>query len=242
MSNGTNVLESMMTREKQGVLAGFIFETIVRGSSDEQLNYLLGNKKEFRKKLVESFSLLIPEFQEEREDWQNFYKNYFAWDVDFSQVLIPQKPAEGLWRLLFVAKNLTCNLVYSKWTFKKWKVYEDIDASVTENARIPTEHYAVWVPDSVEPLPPYLGLSTKVADPNMKIGITYLEGMLDEAKYFNVHKKHLNIKGGTFCSGSRDSDGRVPSLCYGLVGFVCAGYNSVASVDSCWGIRPAVAL
>lgn len=242
MSNGTNVVESMMTREKQGVLAGFIFETIVRGSTDEQLNYLLGNKKGFRKKLVESFSLLIPEFQEEREDWQKFYKNYFAWDVDFSGVLVPPKPTEGLWRLLFVAKNITCNLVYDKWTFKKWKVYSDIDASITVNARTPKEHYAVWVPDSVEPLPPYLGLSTKVADPYMKIGITYLEGMLDEAKYFDVHKKHLNIKGGTFCSGSRGLGGEVPRLLFDCDGGMDASYYSVGYVNPDWGIRPAVAL
>ena len=143
-------------------------------------------------------------------EWQKFYKEHFGLDVDFSKIAIPQRP-KGNWRLLLIAKGMTMNTAFGrcKKLFATWQYSDDLDAKITQNARTSKEDYAVWVLDEVEPEKEYRGKSTRQADPDMKIGITVLERIIFELKYFSETGKHLDIKGATFCSGSRDSDGHV---------------------------------
>ena len=95
--------------------------------------------------------------------------------------------------------------------------------------------------DSVEPDPETLGKSTKEADPEMK-GITLRERIIMELEYFERTGKHLDIKGITFCSGSRNSDGDVPDACLGDGGRFEVDYVGIGNSDSGYGIRSAVNL
>ncbi len=93
----------------------------------------------------------------------------------------------------------------------------------------------------VEPDQEFLGKSTKEADPEMKTGITLLERIIFEIKYFIETGNHLDIKGLTFCSGSRYSDGGVPGAIWYSDRFKVRWYDLAGSGSSC-GVRSAVRL
>ncbi len=245
MENGTEVKKApvMLSVKKQASLAAFIFEKIINGSSVEQVEYWLGHKIELSKNLNLVFSL-IPEdeYSSEREDWQKFYKDQFDWDVDFSQVIIPNKPESGSWRLIFIPKGMTMNLAFDKasklFLTRRPKPKNDLDKAIPTNIRNTQNSYAIWVKDEVEPDPEFIGNSTKQADPNMKLGITLLEEIILEMKYLLETGNNLNIKGVTFCSGSRDSGGFVPGVGWR---FLMDFYNFAFSHRGC-GIRLVVSL
>jgi hypothetical protein len=225
-------------------LANFIAFFLASVLSIERLVYWQGHKKEMkaklRKVLKEVFVDIADEFADVRANWEAYYLKAFKWTMDFSEVVVPPKP-EGEWRLIFVAKGLNCDKVYAAWTFPKWKYVGDgsIDAAVPTNIRTATEHYAVWVRDGVEPDAEFLGKSTKQVDTGMKIGMTLLERMVLEGKYFDETGKHLDIVGVTFCSGSRDAGGDVPG-----VGFddskVRVDWYGLDDADAECGVRRAV--
>lgn len=48
-----------------------------------------------------------PVFLSEKIQWQKFYKKHFGLDVDFTNLVIPEKPLKGIWRLLIVNQLLT---------------------------------------------------------------------------------------------------------------------------------------
>jgi hypothetical protein len=227
--------------EKLGLLAGFIIEVLAKILNPTQVDHWLGHKTELRKKLREVFSI-VDEFSEIREDWQKFYKTHFNWDVDFNQVLIPIKPTDGKWRLLFIAKGMTLNFAFEtcKKLFSSWKYYDDLDKAVSKNIRNTNSHYAVWVRDEVEPDVEFLGKSTREADPNMLIGITLLERIIFEIKHFTETGKHLDIKGLTFCSGSRYVDGGVPDAYLRSDGRFRVGCSGLGYSNSRYGLRRAV--
>jgi len=245
MGNGTDVkAPAMLSLEMQASLAGFITEKIIKGSSVEQVEYWLGHKKELSKNLNLVFSLISEDqYSAEREDWQKFYKTQFDWDVDFSQVIIPSLPEFGKWRLIFIAKGMTMNLAFDKASklFSTWRYNDDLDKAVTTNIRNTQNSYAIWVQDEVEPDVAYLGKSTRQADPDMNLGITVLEGIILEMKYFLETDNHLNIKGATFCSGSRGSDGNVPGVDWSSGGFRVSWCDLGGSGSGC-GIRLVVSL
>lgn len=193
-------------------LAGYITECLASILSTNQIDFWYGNKKELKKKLREVFSI-HDEYAVIRTEWEEFYKDQFNWTVDFLSVIIPPKPAEEGWRLLFIAKGMTMNLAFAIAIrlFKAWRYNDDLDKVILKNARTTNENYAVWVRDGVEPDAECLGKSARQADPDMKIGITVLERIMLEIKYFLETGNHLDYKGITFCSGSRVKDGRVPS-------------------------------
>ena len=196
--------------EKLGLLAGFIVEFLATIFNDDQIDYHLGHKDELKKKLREVFST-IDEFSEIRLDWQKFYKEKFNWTVDFSSVIIPPMPTVGQWRLLLIPKGMTLNFAFqiASGLFTSWRYNNDLDGVVTKNIRNTENHYAVWIRDEVEPDKEFLGKSTRQSDPDMKIGITLLERIIFEIKYFTETRNHLDIKGLTFCSGSCNANGRV---------------------------------
>jgi hypothetical protein len=225
-----------------GALAGFIVDFLASILNFSQVEYWLSHKTELKRKLREVFSI-NDEFLEIRVEWQKFYKTHFNWDVDFSQVIIPLRP-DGKWRLLFIPKGMNLNLSFSicEKLFKSWKYTEDLNQSVTKNIRNTDSHYAVWVRDEVETDQEFLGKSTRQADPDMKIGITLLERIIFEIKYFVETGNHLDIKGLTFCSGSRDADGGVPFAYLDNDGKFVVDW---CGLDDCYsknGIRSAVSL
>ncbi len=178
-----------------------------------------------------------------RQDWQKFYKTNFSLDVDFSTVIIPGCPGEQ-WRMVFIAKGMTMNKAFDrcKALFKSWRYNDDLDKAIPTNTRTASEHYAVWVRTGAEPDAEFLGKSTNQADPNMKKGITVLERIILEIKYFSETGGHLDIKGVTFCSGSRSSGGYVPYAFWYDDGKFGVYWYYLGGSGSDYGIRQAVAL
>lgn len=228
---------------KLGILVGFITGVVTAmfmQMSEADLQYWIGKKELIRKQLREMFNQ-IDLHVEQREVWRKFYQKFFSLDLNVADVRIPDAPAEGDWRLIIVSRGLTLNQVYDRMItrFKCGKYANDLDASVTKNARDTKETYAIWVRKGVEPDEKYLGKSTNQADPDMKIGMTLLERMLLEIAYFDETGEHLDVVGWTRCTGSRNSDGRVPSMYWGDGG-VHVGWGLPGDSDSRDGLREAV--
>jgi hypothetical protein len=222
-------------------LATFIAGVLGEILSNKRVQQELQNKGKLRKKILELFDVVADAYTEIREEWQKFYQSEFGMEVDLNGVQVPEKP-EGNYRLLFIAKGLTPNKVFDSWKFPKWRYNDDLDKAVPTNKRTATEHYAIWVLIGDEPDAEFLGKSTKTADPSMEIGMTLLERMIFESEYFLETGKHLDVKGVTFCSGSRYSDGRVPNVDLHTDGKVYVGWCNLGYSDSKSGIRRAVTL
>jgi hypothetical protein len=239
MENGTD--SQKPSWGQLGSLAGFIVEFLASILNFSQVEHWLKHKNELKKKLREAFSV-TDEFFEIREDWQKFYKTNFDWNVDFGQVLIPVRPAYGKWRLLFIPKGMTMNLAFKtcEKLFTSWKYYDDLDKKIIKNIRNTDSNYVVWVRDEVEPDSEFLGKSTRQADPEMLIGITLLERIIFEIKYFTETGKHLDIKGVTFCSGSRNSGGDIPRAYLNSDGRFEVSYCDIDDSCSGYGVRRVV--
>lgn len=234
---------SYRTRIRQlANLAGFIVG-VLADLPEEKIRYWLGEKTYLKHKLQEVFQIPASLFVEVRTEWEEFYKDYFGLAVDFSTVSIPAKPVLGSWRLIFVPQGLTLNATIAAMRkhFKVWVYTEDLDDDIPTNTRTSATAYAVWVQVSDEPDAEFLGKSTRTADMEGKIGVTLLERLLLGFKHFTETGKHLDIKGVTFCTGSRSTDGGVPGVCWRAGGrevSVC-WYRVDGSSGPC-GLRQAV--
>ncbi len=236
---------STKNRLKQILALASFIARVLADIPFEQVQYLLTNKSTvLRKKLQEVFEIANDPFAEVRIEWQEFYKKYFGVIVDFSGVIIPPKPT-GQYRLIFISLGLLLNAttVAMRKLFKVWVCNDDLDASVTVNTRTSVKSYAVWVRIGVEPDEKYLGKSTRDADTEGKIGVTLLERLVFEVKYFVETGLHLDIKGVTICTGSRDSRGSVPLVYfYPTGGAVEVYWCAVARSHPTIGLRQAVAV
>lgn len=225
-------------------LASFI-TGVLADLSSEQITYWLGHKTLLRQKLREVFEIVADEFVGVRAEWEKFYLDRFGLVVDFSAVVIPPKPVEGDWRLIFIPAGLTLNATVAamRKLFKVWVYFEDLDASVTFNARTTVQSYAIWVRAGVEPDEKYLGQSTRQADPDGKIGMTLLERLVLDVKHFVETEKHLDEKGVTFCTASRDAYGSVPHVYwFPADGKVNVDWYGLDNANPANGLREAVAL
>ncbi|MCR4334708.1 MAG: hypothetical protein NUV47_03220 [Patescibacteria group bacterium] len=145
------------------------------------------------------------------QSWTLFYREEFNQTLDFSVIQIPEK-REGFNRLIIVPKGMTMNRAYKACEkhFPCWRYNNDLDTAVPTNDRTPSESYAIWVRDRVEADEELKKLSANDLVEQKVGGITLLERILLELKYFRETGKHLDIKNVTLCSGSRDADGSVP--------------------------------
>ncbi len=136
--------------------------------------------------------------------WEEFYKNVFQQDVDFGEVIIPPKPSLEGCQLLFVAKGLSLDILYTK--CEEFFDLDDLeghslDALVPYNARISSENYVVW---TLNPSKEYVVCRAGgVVDVSLMVTITLLERMLLELKYFVETKKHIDNEVLAYCGGSR---------------------------------------
>lgn len=202
-----------------GVLASLTFE---------QVQTLLKNKNGLlRKKLLHVFDVTLDPLVGVVLEWEKFYLDHFGIMINFSGVKIPAVPSEGSWQLIFVPQGLTLNatIVAMRKSFKVWVYVDDgdLDADIITNTRTSAQSYAVWVRVGAEPDVEYIGKSTRVADMDGKIGTTLLEHLVFYLKYFTETGKHPML---TFCTGSRNTEGRVPCVYW----FVS---NKEVTVDWC---------
>lgn len=171
---------------------------------------------------------------------RNHYHLQHSMELDLSQVLIPNKPDDGDdWILLCIAQGLTPNKEFNSWTFPKWKGQDDLDALAHKNQRNTTKTYFIWVKNGAEPDAEFLGQSTNQADPNMQTGMTLLERLVFQS-YAHRICLVLDKKGITFCSGSRNAGGRVPSVRLGSDGWVNVLWCYAGNFYSAYGVRRAV--
>lgn len=240
MSSGINSQKPSFIQ--LGALAGFIVECLASMLSFNQIQYWLKNKNELKKKLREVFAI-VDEYVSIREDWQKFYQEVFNWDVDFSQVIIPEKP-EGNYRLLLIAKGLKPQMAYKKCgEFFKTSCWTDDLSELDKctNDREATLHYAVWVQDGVEAPEEHKNKSANDLKKEGHKGITLLERIVFELKFFKGTTGHLDIINWTLCAGSRYSVGGVPGA-YGNSGGhgFCVGRGGPGYADDYLRSRSAV--
>lgn len=148
------------------------------------------------------------------EDWARLYQDDFGLKVDLNKLAIPQY-SYGFSRLVVVAQGLTPNRAYDVCAkkFSCWRCIDDLDMPVKgRNDREPTTDYAIWVRDRVEADEELKNLSADQLKEQQVSGITLLERLVLELKYFAETGEHLDRANATLCSGSCASDGSVPSV------------------------------
>lgn len=159
------------------------------------------------------------------QQWQALYESMGV-NVDLTSIEIPQQK-EGFNRLVLVAQGVTAQQVFDHCA----SIFpccnytgRSLDTSFPVNDRTSSGSYAVWLRDRREANEDLTDISANVLKASGILGVTLLERLLLEVKYFTETGKHLDIESITKCAGSRDSDGDVPS----------AGWRGGAlSVDWC---------
>jgi len=148
-------------------------------------------------------------------DWQNLYYETFGVTVDFSNLSIPAK-RKGFERLIIVAQGMTVQRIFEK--CQEFFPCEPGNSDTTWVDRIISDRnsqnspYAIWLRDRVEADKELKDLSVNQLKEKGIAGITLEERLLFELKYFKETGKHLDIQGGTLCSGSSSNDNMVPCV------------------------------
>mgnify|MGYP001568274236 CR=1 FL=1 len=143
--------------------------------------------------------------------WELLYSEEFGETHDFSGVRIPVNG--DFTRPIIAANGMTLNRAYDTCAkkFNCWRYVDNLDKNIPTNDRTPTKTYAVCVRDRVEADEELSNLSADDLTKQKIAGITLLERLLLELKYFRETGKHLDIKNVTLCSGSRYAGGNVPN-------------------------------
>lgn len=195
-------MKEIISAMVEGVPAGMAFETA---------RSWVGNKGKLTAQVRKIFSATNP-YVELLADWQAFYRCVFEVEVDFSNLVIPEKRA-GFDRLLIVAQGMTPQCLYNKcgklFSVRKWSD-ENLDKIVISDRTVKDGAYAVWVRDRVEADEELKNRSYNDLKQQGITGITLEERQIYELKFFNENGEHLDIANWTLCAGSRYSAGGVP--------------------------------
>ena len=150
--------------------------------------------------------------EQKEKSWQIFYQKFFNIDLDISSIRIPERKL-GFDRLIVVADGLTIKQVYDVCAkhFPCFCYTDDLDKAITKDDRdFDKGSYAIWIRDRVEADKELKRLSAYQIRERGILGITLLERLIFEVKYFSERGEHLDIENWTLCSGTHDSDGLVP--------------------------------
>ena len=181
-------------------LASALVEAIPSNIAADKAQYWIGKKKKLAKE-VRNILFGSNSNSELILDWQNFWKGIDGKEHNFSNIVIPEKPSEGNWRLLVIA-DLALETLYAKCKemFPCWRWTEDnFDKIVIYNERdAKNGPYSIWVRDEVEADEKYKNLSAnQIKGMNIKTE-TLVERLIHELKYFQETGKHLDIKTSHF--------------------------------------------
>lgn len=145
-------------------------------------------------------------------DFSRFWKRF---DFEVGEIHIPQH-RPGLDRLLVVPEGLTkmraiecCQGMFrtSRWT-------NDLDKIVSENQRTSNHcSYAIWVREGIEADEEFKNQSASDLEAINHSGITLLERLVYEIKYYQETGQNLDINSITLCTGSRGWVSGVPHVC-----------------------------
>ena len=201
--------------QRKEVLASVIQQVILQFPDD--LSFVRAQQLIGRKKQVgEGIARILRGGENPVEvitEWQDFYKQ-LGIEVDLSGVVVPDYQ-DGFSRVLVIPQGLTLNRVWAvcreRFASKCWSwCGDDLDVNVPTNDRVSTASYAIRVRDRVEADEELKNLSANDLKKKKIAGITLLERLIYELKYFSETGKHLDLVNWTLCTGSRDSGGHVP--------------------------------
>ncbi len=145
---------------------------------------------------------------------RSLYKSLYRMNPDFSNLYIPERVV-GFDRLVIIVKGLN----FKKWIETSRTIHEvflydeNLDGSVTVNDRTPKDRsYGVWIRDRQEADKELKGKSAERLVAEETKTNTLLERLVAGTDYLFDKKCHMDIENVTLCSGSRGSDGGVPSV------------------------------
>lgn len=177
--------------------------------------------RQLAKFLKKENPFITGDYSELIAEWEAFYKKFFGKDCDFSNVVIPEKPRVGRWRLLIIY-FVTLELLYAKCKklFKCWRwTDDDLDEKVVWNERdAKNGAYAIWVRDEAEADEELKNLSANDVKGKGITTETFAERLIHELKFFDETGKYLDIKNVTLCAGSRCDDGGALDVGWGCGG------------------------
>lgn len=207
MSRGT--VQKPLTSGEVLDFGATVMQQLGRDLNPEKVRYYLGKKSRLGDDLRKLGINKMPAF--DTAEWERFYLKRFSHTVDLAGLHVPPKPDYPCCAVVIIP-GITNNIVFDACTkaFKTWRYASDLNTIADIVAR-PQGPYVVWVRDTVEADP---DMANKSANDIVAAGINTLtlkERMVLELKYFDETGKHLDIENWTLCTGSRDSDGGVPS-------------------------------
>jgi hypothetical protein len=153
------------------------------------------------------------------EEWSQFYREVFDLNVHYSEVRIPPRRS-GFYRMIVVAQGLTLKRIIEA-------AQRDLPVDLGESRRyfstdeetrgthdrLPTQTYAVWVRDQVDPDEAYSNVRPPVLERRGVPCITVLEHLLFHLKYFRETSRFLDRnERQTVCVGSRDANGALVAV------------------------------
>ncbi len=190
-------------------LTGYLMSFLGKFSF-EQIESFLKNKDLVAKRLKGVLLRMSDGYLEVRDEWEKFYSEHFGIEEDFFEVQIPPKPTTGSWRLIFIPQSLGLQNVIHQME-KHYKIlFENTDIVGIQvlftDTRSSQMTYAVWVQAGSVPDPQYWSKTTHEVDPNGISGVTLMERLIFEFKYFLTTGEHLDERSMTFCTGSRSAD------------------------------------
>jgi len=225
----TSELTHALSPEQTGYLEKLKVELdeILKGESveglltdRERINQLNKEEREKLVKTLEEIRKILSnentgnfELQEKIEDWQKFYKKVFDKEYDFSDLRIPEH-IEGFDRLIIVAQGTKLETILNiRWYSNSVAGGFDLN-KVTDDRDTLDHSYAVWIRDRVVADEELMFISAEELKKENIKGITLLERLIYELKYYTESKKfeHLEYDTSTLCSGSLDHLGRVPTV------------------------------
>jgi len=158
-------------------------------------------------------------FLSQESSWLDFYRKEFGLECE-PLLVCPEKrhPEVGksFGRMIVVAQDIRMQCVFDQCQnhFNCHKHTEmELDAVVQSNDRLSASgSFAVWVRDCAEADEEHRYRSANALKQMNIFGITLLERLLYELKYFLETGKHLDVRNITLCSGSIDIEGHVPDV------------------------------
>ncbi len=212
MKNGT-VQVVGASRDQLKEIYKTLLDIVPNKLSHTDAQRIIAKKGKLQKKLraVVNEYLEASPYEQQLISWQDFYREHFGIEIDFSEIELPETK-DDFDRLIIVARGMTMNQVFKACEkhFTCWKYYDDLDKNTPINDRPADKTYAIAIRDRVEADEEYKNLSANELTEKSIKGITLLERLVLELKYFTETGSHLDISNITLCSGSCDSDGDVP--------------------------------
>ena len=243
-TNGTDFQKPSF--KQLGSLAGFIVEFLASILSFEQVAYWLGHKSEFKKKLLEVFSVeeVFDLWSEEKTKITNFYRTCFGdkWILNWGEVKFPEVNG-NIKRPEFIFPNMTEQEAFDAYADhfgkdKVWKAWNNITEAIKRESvqKRPTQNYIVLHIGGDEP--DLLNYSYDDGIAKNIIFLTPLEGIIAAFRYRFETGKMYDVIRLTRLS-ALDQDGGAMSMCRGSDSGFHVGSNDRGSRHSDRGLRQA---